>query len=343
LNPNSYYYIIFDRAIRKIGLDLHKLIGLGEIKMEKVLIFGHKNPDTDTICSAIAYADLKKQLGMDVEPVRLGQINGETQYALNQFNAEAPRLVEAVASEVNSVILVDHNERQQSANDIADVRVLEVIDHHRIANFETSDPLYYRCEPVGCTATILNKMYKENNKEISKPIAGLMLSAIISDSLLFKSPTCTAEDVAAARELAEIAGIDADVYGLEMLKAGADVRDKSISELLSLDAKGFEMGSSKVEIAQVNVVDTADVLSRQDELETAISTLIEEKNLDLFLFVVTDILTNDSVGLALGSKTAAVEKAYNVTLANNTATLKGVVSRKKQIVPVLTDIFTKGE
>jgi manganese-dependent inorganic pyrophosphatase len=310
--------------------------------MEKVLIFGHKNPDTDTICSAIAYADLKKQLGMDVEPVRLGQVNGETQYALNQFNAEAPRLVEAVSSEVNAVILVDHNERQQSANDIAEVRVLEVIDHHRIANFETSDPLYYRCEPVGCTATILNKMYKENNKEISKEIAGLMLSAIISDSLLFKSPTCTPEDVAAARELAEIAGVDADAYGLEMLKAGADVRDKSINELLSLDAKGFEMGSSKVEIAQVNVVDTADVLARQEELEAAISTIIEEKELDLFLFVVTDILTNDSVGLALGSKTAAVEKAYNVTLANNTATLKGVVSRKKQIVPVLTDIFTKG-
>ncbi|MEH7076594.1 manganese-dependent inorganic pyrophosphatase [Neobacillus drentensis] len=310
--------------------------------MEKILIFGHKNPDTDTICSAIAYADLKTQLGMDVEPVRLGQINGETEYALKQFNAEVPRLVEAVASEANSVILVDHNERQQSANDIEEVRVLEVIDHHRIANFETSDPLYYRCEPVGCTATILNKMYKENNKQISKPIAGLMLSAIISDSLLFKSPTCTPEDVAAARELAEIAGVDADVYGLEMLKAGADVRDKSIAELLSLDAKGFEMGSSKVEIAQVNVVDTEDVLARQAELEAAISIIIEEKKLDLFLFVVTDILTNDSVGLALGSKSAAVEKAYNVTLTNNTAPLKGVVSRKKQIVPVLTDIFTKG-
>jgi manganese-dependent inorganic pyrophosphatase len=311
--------------------------------MEKVLIFGHKNPDTDTICSAIAYADLKKQLGMDVEPVRLGQINGETQFALTQFNAETPRLVEAVAAEVNSVILVDHNERQQSANDIADVRVLEVIDHHRIANFETSDPLYYRCEPVGCTATILNKMYKENGKEIKPEIAGLMLSAIISDSLLFKSPTCTPEDVAAARELAAIAGVDAESYGLEMLKAGADVRDKSIAELLSLDAKGFEMGSSKVEIAQVNVVDTADVLARQEEIEASISSIIEEKNLDLFLFVVTDILTNDSVGLALGSKAVAVEKAYNVTLSNNTATLKGVVSRKKQIVPVLTDIFNKGE
>jgi manganese-dependent inorganic pyrophosphatase len=310
--------------------------------MEKVFIFGHKNPDTDTICSAIAYADLKKQLGLDVEPVRLGEVNGETQYALKFFNAEAPRLVEKVAAEVNSVILVDHNERQQSAIDIADVKILEVIDHHRIANFETSDPLYYRCEPVGCTATILNKMYKENGKEISKNIAGLMLSAIISDSLLFKSPTCTDQDVAAARELAAIAGVDADTYGLEMLKAGADISDKTIAQLLTLDAKEFEMGSSKVEIAQVNAVDTAEVLARQEEIEAAISNIIDEKNLDLFLFVVTDILTNDSIGLALGSKANAVEKAYNVALSNNTATLKGVVSRKKQIVPVLTDIFNKG-
>jgi manganese-dependent inorganic pyrophosphatase len=310
--------------------------------MEKVLIFGHKNPDTDTICSAIAYADLKKQLGMDVEPVRLGEVNGETQYALNQFNAEAPRLVKAVSTEVNSVILVDHNERQQSATDITDVRILEVIDHHRIANFETSDPLYYRCEPVGCTATILNKMYKENGKEISQNIAGLMLSAIISDSLLFKSPTCTPEDVAAARELAEIAGVNADTYGLEMLKAGADLSGKTVAQLLTLDAKEFEMGGSKVEIAQVNAVDTDEVLSLKEELEATITKVIEEKNLDLFLFVVTDILTNDSVALALGKKAMAVEKAYNVTLSNNTATLKGVVSRKKQIVPVLTDIFTKG-
>lgn len=311
--------------------------------MEKILIFGHKNPDTDAICSAIAYADLKKQLGLDVEPVRLGQVSSETQYALDQFKMEAPRFVETVANEVNSVILVDHNERPQSATDIAEVRVLEVIDHHRIANFETKDPLYYRCEPVGCTATILNKMYKENGKEIKPEIAGLMLSAIISDSLLFKSPTCTPEDVAAARELAEIAGVDAEKYGLEMLKAGADVRDKSIEDLLTLDAKPFEMGASKVEIAQVNVVDTDDVLSRQAELEAAIAKKIDEKNLDLFLFVITDILTNDSVGLALGSKAKAVEKAYDVALTNNTAVLQGVVSRKKQIVPVLTEVFSNGE
>lgn len=307
--------------------------------MEKVLVFGHKNPDTDSICSAIAYAALKKELGVDAEPIRLGSVNNETQFALDYFKAEAPRLVEKVAAEANNVILVDHNERQQSADDIDQVRVLEVIDHHRIANFETSDPLYYRAEPVGCTATILNKMYKERGVAISKQVAGLMLSAIISDSLLFKSPTCTEEDVAAARELAEIAGVDADKYGLDMLKAGADLSDKTVEQLISLDAKEFQMGSYKVEIAQVNAVDTNDVLSKQAEIESVLNRVIEEKGLDLFLFVVTDILTNDSVGLALGRATNAVEKAYNVTLTNNTAVLKGVVSRKKQIVPILTDTF----
>lgn len=307
--------------------------------MEKVLVFGHKNPDTDTICSAIAYAELKTKIGMDAEPVRLGQINGETQYALDYFKAEAPRLVETVASEVNAVILVDHNERQQSVSDLDKVQVLEVIDHHRIANFETSDPLYYRAEPVGCTATILNKLYKEKGIAITKQTAGLMLSAIISDSLLFKSPTCTEEDIQAARELAEIAGVDSETYGLEMLKAGADLSEKTAIDLISLDAKEFSMGSSKVEIAQVNAVDTNEVLARQAELETVISAVIDEKKLDLFLFVVTDILTNDSVALALGNATQAVEKAYNVQLSNNTAVLKGVVSRKKQIVPVLTETF----
>ncbi|KAA8746248.1 MAG: manganese-dependent inorganic pyrophosphatase [Paenibacillus sp.] len=307
--------------------------------MEKALIFGHKNPDTDTICSAIAYADLKTKLGQDVEAVRLGEVNGETQFALDQFKIAAPRLIKTAANEVNKVILVDHNERQQSVSDIEEVTVVEVIDHHRIANFETSGPLYFRAEPVGCTATILNKMYKENGIEVSAPIAGLMLSAIISDSLLFKSPTCTEQDVAAARELAAIAGVDADSYGLDMLKAGADLSQKTIAELISLDAKEFVMGQSKVEIAQVNAVDVNDVLVKQPELEAAIEAIISSKGLDLFVFVVTDILNNDSVALAYGTSTKAVEKAYNVTLSDSRALLKGVVSRKSQIVPVLTEAF----
>ena len=309
--------------------------------MEKKLIFGHKNPDTDSICSAIAYADLKTQLGENVEAVRLGEINGETRYALNAFGFEPPRLVESVAGEAKGVILVDHNERQQSAPDIDKVQVLEVIDHHRIANFETSAPLYYRAEPVCCTATILLKLYKENGKEVPKNVAGLMLSAIISDSLLFKSPTCTAQDVAAAKELAAKAGVDPESYGLKMLKAGADLSDKTVDQLLTLDAKEFSMGSAKVEIAQVNAVDVNDVLSRQAEVEEKIRKIIADKGLDLYLLVVTDILNNNSVGIALGRRADAVEKAFGVTLSENKALLAGVVSRKSQIVPVLTETFTK--
>ncbi|RAS72290.1 manganese-dependent inorganic pyrophosphatase [Priestia endophytica] len=308
--------------------------------MEKILIFGHKNPDTDTICSAIAYAELKAALGFDVEPVRLGEVNGETQFALDKFNASAPRLVETVANEVNSVILVDHNERQQSVSDINDVRVLEVIDHHRIANFETTDPLYYRAEPVGCTATILNKLYKEHGVEIKKDTAGLMLSAIISDSLLFKSPTCTEEDVKAAKELASIAEVDAEEYGLAMLKAGADLSDKTIAELITLDAKEFQMGEYRVEVAQINAVDTNDVLIRQEDLKHAMLETIAEKGLDLFVLVVTDILNSNSMALAIGKETEAVEKAFDVSLVDDKALLKGVVSRKKQIVPPLTEALS---
>ncbi|AIG27965.1 manganese-dependent inorganic pyrophosphatase [Brevibacillus laterosporus] len=309
--------------------------------MEKTLIFGHKNPDTDTICSALIYADLKTKVGENVEPVRLGNMNGETEFVLKYFNVEAPRLVETVATEAQDVILVDHNERQQSANDIDQVRVVEVIDHHRIANFETNHPLYFRAEPVGCTTTILNKMYKENGVEVTKTIAGLMLSAIISDTLLLKSPTCTEQDVKAAHELAEIAGVDLQSYGLEMLKAGADLSDKTISELISLDSKEFAMGNSKVEIAQVNAVDVNDVLANQAEIEAHLTSIIEKKGLDMFLFVVTDILNNDSVGLAVGRAAKAVEQAFNATLEDNKVLLKGVVSRKKQIVPVLTEAFSK--
>lgn len=309
--------------------------------MGKVLVFGHKSPDTDAICSAIAFADLKNKLGENVEPVRLGEPNGETEYVLNYFNVEAPRLVGTVSNEVPAVYLVDHNERQQSADDISKVDVLSVVDHHRIANFETKAPLYYRSEPVGCTATILNKLYKENGIAVPKTIAGLMLSSIISDTLLFKSPTCTDEDVEAARELEKISGVEAETYGLDMLKAGTNIGDKTAEELITLDMKPFEMGHYTVEIAQVNVVDTDDALSRQPELEAAIHKEIDTKNLDLFLLAVTNILTSDSKALVLGKASAAAEAAFNVKLTNNTATLKGVVSRKKQIVPVLTEELTK--
>ncbi|HAC2410224.1 TPA_asm: manganese-dependent inorganic pyrophosphatase [Listeria monocytogenes] len=308
--------------------------------MTKTLVFGHKNPDTDTICSAISYAELKKAQGADIEAVRLGELNSETAFVLDYFQVTAPRLVQTVENEVSEVALVDHNERQQSVDDIDDVTVTAVVDHHRIANFETSDPLYYRAEPVGCTTTILLKMFRENEVEVSKTVAGLMLSAIISDTLLFQSPTCTQEDKVAAQKLAQIADVDIQSYGMEMLKAGADVSKKTVAELL-LDAKEFNMNDNKVEIAQINVVDVNDVLSRRAEVEALMTQNIVDKGLDLYLFVITNILTNDSVGIAIGSKTAVVEEAYGVKFVENQAPLKGVVSRKKQVVPILTDTFAK--
>lgn len=307
--------------------------------MSKILVFGHQNPDTDAIGAAIAFANLQKELGKDAEAVALGEPNEETTFSLNHFGLTAPRVVETVANEVEQVMLVDHNEFQQSVSDIEKVEILAVVDHHRIANFQTANPLYYRAEPVGCTSTIILKLYKENNVEVPKNIAGMMLSAIVSDTLLFKSPTCTQEDVQAAKELAEIAGVDLEAYGLEMLKAGTNLGTKSAAELIDLDAKSFPMGGSNLRIAQVNTVDLAEVFARQAELESAMQEANAANGYDLFVLVVTNILDSDSEILIVGEPKENVEKAFNVTLENNRALLKGVVSRKKQVVPQLTAAF----
>jgi len=307
--------------------------------MSKILVFGHQNPDTDAIGAAIAFAELQKALGKDAEAVALGTPSEETQYALDHFELEAPRVVATVANETTDVMLVDHNEFQQSVADIADVNILSVVDHHRIANFETANPLYYRAEPVGCTSTIVFKMYKENNVEVPQAIAGIMLSAIVSDTLLFKSPTCTNEDVQAAKALAAIAQVDLEAYGLEMLKAGTKLSDKSVEALLDLDAKSFPMGDKNIRIAQVNTVDLSEVFERQTDLEVAMNSANIENNYDLFLLVVTNILDSDSELLVVGEPKINVEKAFNVTLENNRAFLPGVVSRKKQVVPQLTESF----
>lgn len=300
-----------------------------------VKIFGHQNPDTDTITSAIVLADIETKLGNEVVATRLGEVNAETQYALDHFKVGAPELIESVR-EGDDVILVDHNEFQQSAKDIGQANILKVVDHHRIANFQTESPLYYRAEPVGCTATILHKMYKENDLEISREMAGLMLSAIISDTLLYKSPTTTDEDIAAGEALQKIAEVNAEEYGIEMLKAGASTKEKSAEALITDDAKSFEMGPKTTRIAQINVVDVEEVLARKSELTDAVEKEIEAEGYDLFVLVITNILESDSTVIALGSDANVVEKAFDVSLDEDTALLEGVVSRKKQVVPNIT-------
>ncbi len=304
--------------------------------MEEMIVFGHKSPDTDTICSAIVMSDLQGKLGKKVKAVRLGELNKETEYALKYLNVEKPEIISEVENG-QEVILVDHNEFSQSANNIENAKIKMVVDHHRICDFQTAEPLYYRAEPVGCTCTVLYKLYKENNVEVSEKMAGLMLSAIISDTLLLKSPTKTDEDEKAVKELAQIANLDYQTYGLEMLKAGTDLSDFSAKELIGLDCKECALSDKKAKIAQVNTADINDMMTRKAEIEETMKKDIEENGLDLFVFVITDIINSNSQAIVHGKETAIFEKGFNKKLEDNTAFLPGVVSRKKQILPVLQE------
>ncbi len=305
--------------------------------MEKVFIFGHKSPDTDTITSSIVMEDLERKIGnSEAKAYRLGKPNKETEFILNYFKVEAPELLEEIPEKAN-VILVDHNSFAQSVQGIEKANILKVVDHHCISGFETATPLFYIAQPVGCTATILYELYVMNKIEISEKMAGLMLSAIISDTLLFKSPTCTPKDKEVANELAKIAKIDIESYGMEMLKAGTDLSDFSAEELINLDSKSFEANGTKFQVAQVNTACIDDVLKDKEKIENAINNFISANGVDLFLFAITDIINSNSQAIVLGAKTEIAEKAFNVKLENNMAFLPGVVSRKKQIIPVISE------
>lgn len=299
---------------------------------DKILVFGHRNPDTDSICSSMVHQVLDKKNGLETKAVRLGNLNKETEYVLNYLGIQAPELIENV-EEGQKVILVDHNEFGQSVEGIEKAKILSVTDHHRIADFKTSEPLYYNAKPYGCTSTILFEEFKRLNHKIERTEAVLMASSIISDTLLLKSPTTTNHDRDALAELGKIANIDINQYGLDMLKAGTDLDDFSEEELVALDAKKFEKDGVKCVIAQVNTVSIEDVLKRQTKLENAINNEIDKNGLDLFVLAITDILNSNSEIIALGNRVDIIEKSCK--LENNTAFLEGVVSRKKQLLPMV--------
>lgn len=309
--------------------------------MSKFLVFGHQNPDTDAIASSYGWAHLEREVfGRDAEAVALGTPNEETAFALDYFGVTAPRVVESAKAEgVSQVILTDHNEFQQSIADIKEVEVVAVIDHHRVANFETANPLYMRLEPVGSASSIVYRAFKENGVTPPKEVAGLLLSGLISDTLLLKSPTTHVTDPQVAAELAEIAGVNLEEYGLALLKAGTNLASKSAEELIDIDAKTFGLNGNDVRVAQVNTVDIAEVLERQAEIEAAMTAASVANGYSDFVLMITDIVNSNSEILARGSNTDKVEAAFNFKLENNHAFLAGAVSRKKQVVPQLTDAF----
>ncbi|CAK1226419.1 manganese-dependent inorganic pyrophosphatase [Fructobacillus tropaeoli] len=301
--------------------------------MAKIQVFGHKNPDTDTVASAMGAADLLAQQGLETQAVAQGKPNAETQFALDHFGLEALPIIDK--AETAEVVLVDHNEAAQSVDNLADVQVYGIYDHHKFA-FENATPLYITAKPWGSVSTILYYEYLQAGLTIPAKVAGMLASGLISDTLLLKSPTTTDVDRKALPELAKIAGIeDLDGYGLAMLKAGTDLSTRTDEELLEGDAKSFTMGSHEFRIGQVNTVDIDDVLARKEGLEKAIKAAGYED----FLFVITDILNSNSKGLYIGDAPEAIEAAFGAKLENDVIDLPGVVSRKKQVVPPLQGQF----
>lgn len=312
---------------------------------DKILVFGHQKPDTDAIGSSYGFSYLSNHRpngALNTEVVALGTPNEETQFVLDYFGVKAPRVVKSAKEEgVDTVILTDHNEFQQSISDIEDLTIYGVVDHHRVANFNTAAPLFMTVEPVGSASSIVYRKFLEANVEIPKEVAGLLLSGLISDTLLLKSPTTHVTDHKVAKELAEIGGVNLEEYGLAMLKAGTNLSTKTAEELIDIDAKTFELNGSNVRIAQVNTVDIPEVLERLSDIKAAINASMTANGYDDFVFMITDIVNSNSEIIALGAHPEKSEVAFNFTLADDHAFLAGAVSRKKQVVPQLTESFNK--
>ena len=234
------------------------------------------------------------------------------------------------------VIMVDHNEFSQSVEGIQDAHILEVVDHHKFANFQTNEATKIRTEPVGCTSTIVYGLYKEAKIEPDEKTALLMLSAILSDTLLFKSPTCTSRDVEVAKELAKLAKVDnISEYGMEMLIAGTSMAKSSMKEIINQDKKIFPIGDMEIAVAQINTVQIGELVARKEEIAKEIEHEIGKYGYSLFLFVVTDIINSNSLVFTYGKEIEIVENAFKKEVVNNEILLENVVSRKKQIIPFL--------
>ncbi|WP_303002438.1 manganese-dependent inorganic pyrophosphatase [uncultured Dialister sp.] len=312
--------------------------------MSKVYVTGHKSPDTDSIAAAISYSYLKRQLGMDAVAARAGEPNKETKFALDYFKVEAPVLLTNVArkseeDEKTKLILVDHNESKQCVDGIKDAEVLELIDHHRLGDFETESPIFILIRPVGCVNTVIYGLYKQNGVKPSKEVAGMMLSAIISDTVLFRSPTCTEEDKKAVKELAEIAGVDYEKYGMDMLKAGADISDYSAEKLAHNDTKEFEAGGKTFSCGQISVMDVEPINAKKADIMKALEATKAEKNYEASYLMVTNILTEDTYLWFTEGAEAAAEKAFGKKAENGMVYLPKVMSRKKQVAPFLLKVY----
>ena len=305
---------------------------------EPIYVVGHRRPDTDSIASAIAYAHLKNALGeAAVRPARAGELNRETRYVLERFALPAPELLERATG--RRLILVDHNEVAQALDDIQHAAVLEIWEHHRIGDLDIPQPIFLHCEPVGATATLVAEQYFFHGVEPPAAIAAVLLAAILSDTLVFASPTCSEKDRQMARRLEAIAGVEAAALGRDLMAARGDVAALSAAELVEADFKEFDLAGSRVGIAQIEVPDAAPILARRSELLAELRRVREEKGLLQVLLMVTDIGRKGSHFWVAGERRDLAERALGRPLGDDGAWVEGRMSRKKQVVPPLEQAF----
>jgi len=300
------------------------------------LVVGHKNPDTDSVVSAIAVADLMSKRGIASKPISQGPAVPETEFVLNKFGLAAPEVVTSVAGQ--KVILVDHSDLAQAPADLKDAEVIAIVDHHKLGDVTTSSPLLMWVWPVGCTCTVIKAMYDFYGIEIPKNIAGGLLCAILSDTVIFKSPTTTDEDKKAVEALAKIAGVsDTQALGMEMFKVKSAVEGVPAKELVFRDYKDFDMNGNKVGIGQLEMIDIAMLDPVKGELVAEIAAVKAEGRHSVFLLL-TDIMKEGSEMLICSDDPAVVEKAFGIK-GDKCVWLPKVMSRKKDVVPKFEAAF----
>ena len=303
-----------------------------------IYVFGHTNPDSDSIVGAIALAYLKNELGEDCIATRQGEISPETEFILNKFDGTLPELKTSYAGE--KVYLVDFSDLDQAPKDIKEAIILGIVDHHKLGDITTDTPLECWIRPIGCSNTVIKEMFDYYNVAIPKNLAAMMMCAILSDTVIFKSPTCTKADTKAVKELSEICGIeDYKRLAMEMFIAKSAVEGASARNLNTRDYKAFDMNGTKVGVGQLEMVDISVLNDRIDELFEDMKLMKEEDNLHTILILLTDIMKEGSQLLAISDDLSKVEAAFNTKLENNQAWLEGVLSRKKQVIPFLQPQF----
>lgn len=301
-------------------------------------VVGHKIPDSDSICGAIALAYLKNQIGEAAIPARLGELSPETAFILERFGFQAPELKTSYAGE--EVYIVDHSELTQAPDDIAQATIVGIVDHHKLGDLTTSTPLECWIRPVGCSNTVIKMMYDFYHVDIPKDIAGIMLCAILSDTVIFKSPTCTTADIRCVEALAEIAGVeDFKALGMEMFKVKSAVEGTPVRDLVMRDFKDFNMNGNLIGIGQLEVIDLSVFDEIKADLQADIKALKAEGKRHSVLLLLTDIMKEGSEMLVISDDSELTSRAFGKASENDRVWLDGVLSRKKQVVPPLQDAF----